>query len=84
MPPHMPAAKFRPVWPITTIGAAGHIAAVIAHAFDDGHPPLLRTAKRSPATRPDVGLTSGSSVQADVAHDDVLAGGHVGDAAGIY
>ena len=51
MPPLMPAAKLRPVAAEHDDAAAGHVlAAVVADALDDRVAPLLRTAKRSPAT----------------------------------
>ena len=50
MPPLIPAAKLRPVGPITTTRPPGHVlAAVVADALDDREAPELRTANRSPA-----------------------------------
>ena len=51
MPPLMPAAKLRPDSAEHDHAPAGHVlAAMIADTFDNARAPLLRTAKRSPAT----------------------------------
>src|SRR4026207_2005986 len=88
MPPDIPAAKLRPVGPITTtLPPVMYSQPWSPTPSTTAVAPLLRTAKRSPPPprvearadplarqAADVGAAVGRAVQGDVADDDVLLG----------
>ena len=75
MPPDMPAREVAPGAAEHDDAAAGHVlAAVVAHALDDGVDAAVAHAEALAGHAADVGLAAGRAVERDVADDDVLLG----------
>ena len=71
----MPAAKFRPVRPMTDHHAAGHVfAAVIADAFDDGRRAAVADGEPLAGQAVDEHFAGGRAVEQRVADDHVFLG----------
>ena len=63
MPPLIPAAKLRPVRPITTTRPAVMLAAVIAHAFDHRNRAAVADREALAGDAAHVGLAAGGAVE---------------------
>ena len=71
MPPDMPAAKLRPVWPMHHDDAAGHVlAAVVARALDDGDGAGVAHREALAGDAAEIALAGDRAVEHRVADDD--------------
>ena len=76
MPPDMPAAKLRPVWPMHDDDAAGHVfAAVVARALDDRDGAGVADREALAGDAAEVAFARDRAVEHRVADDDRALGG---------
>ena len=75
MPPDMPAAKLRPVWPMHHDHAAGHVfAAVVADALDDRDGAGIAHGETLAGDAAEIAFARDGAVKHGVADDDRVLG----------